>query len=147
MADNSSSGGANPSDIMAIVEAMKALQALGGLQGQNYLQLGMNDKGMLIPRQREPGMTGNELGFAPSGLIFTGGSPYKPQTTGANIQNALFLVDQLVKSGIFNGVGKSGKGSTPVQNSVMLGQAPYGYAGGINLLGGLGGGSNGTGPF
>ena len=137
MASNSNGGGgANPSDIMAMVEAMKALQALGGLQGANYLQLGQNEKGIQIPTPAARGMSGNELGFAPQGLIFTGGSPYKPDNRGKDIQSGLFLLDQLLKSGLFGNLsGKGGK--PPAQNSVMANQPGYGYAGGFDPLAGL----------
>lgn len=122
--------GTNPSDILSMIEGMKALGLLNQIGGHNILQLGDTSvnaqSGLQIPTPANRGVNAGELGFAPQGVVFTGGSPYPINNTGRNIQNSLFLLDQLLKSGMFGDLkGSRGKNQPPANNSVMKNQAPY----------------------
>ena len=114
---------------------------LPGLPGGGLLNLNPEDIAsrvqalQSIPTRAERGTSAQEMGFAPSGLVFTGGSPHKQDFTAKRIQNAIFLLNQLQQGGFFEMLKNRG-GSTPATNSVQTGQASYG-AGIPDLLRGL----------
>ena len=116
---------------------------LPGLPGGNFLNLDPKDTAsrvealQAIPTRAPRGTSAQEMGFAPSGVQFTGGSPHEQDFTAKRIQNAIFLLNQLQKGGFFEMLKNRGgsQGSTPATNSVQTGQAPYG--GPLDLLKGL----------
>lgn len=129
-------------DLMTLVEGLKAAGLGQMMNGQDLLSFnGPNNFGQVragtqIPFPAGRGVSQGEMGYAPSGIAFTGGSPHQLDFTGRRIQNAIFLADQLAK------VLMKKKGvvpNVPAENSVMANQAPYGsdMAGIMDLLKGL----------
>jgi hypothetical protein len=143
MATDGSGSGVKPSDLMSLQEAMKAamlMNVLGGLPGMDLFRLGglgqVEQARALgaIPTRRS-GFAQNELGFSPGGpnINFTGGSPHEQDFTGQRVQNVIFLLDQLVRSGI---LGKKKPQSNIAGTSIDRNAGPANY-GGIDLLKGL----------
>lgn len=102
-------------DIMKAIEGLKASGALqlGQLPGMDLLSLGDGNvleriralQNITTPASR--GVSGGELGFAPQGTIFTGGSPHQIDFTGRRLQNMAFLISQLGE--LFKKSGGGGK--------------------------------------
>lgn len=116
------------SDLLSQLEMMKAALALQGglgLPGGNLLRLGGEVRALQdIPITAGRGVGGGELGFAPQGTIFTGGSPHELDFTGRRVQNAIFLLDQLARSEVVKNLFKK-KARPTAQNSVTADQEGF----------------------
>ena len=130
---------------LQMAQMFYAMQGQGGgnglpqLPGQNLLQQG----GVVdvvkalqnIPMRAPTGITPEELGgYAPSGMMFTGGSPFKHDFTPERIQNTIYLLNQLAPFFMNKKKPPTAKG-----NSVETGQPGYsggGIEGLLKLFGG-----------